>query len=97
MKSADFMTSGTCANLAKGLAPNKDDPMTANIAQSQTVERLTYTVDEAAQLLGISRNSAYEAVRRGEIPIIRVGRRLLVPRSRLETLLDGQITNVTGS
>jgi len=43
--------------------------------------RLTLTVEEAAQLLGISRALAYEAVQRGEIPHLRVGRRILVPRS----------------
>lgn len=64
--------------------------MTTNIAPSQPAERLTYTVDEAAQLLGISRNSAYEAARCGEIPTIRVGRRILVPRNRLEELLACQ-------
>ena len=52
-------------------------------------ETLTLTVTEAGKLLGISRNSAYEAARRGEIPTIRVGRRILVPRSRLDELLDG--------
>lgn len=62
-------------------------PMTARTAQSHPVDRLTYTVDEAAQLLGISRNSAYEAARTGDLPTIRVGRRILVPRSRLEELL----------
>ena len=61
--------------------------MTARTAQSQPVDRLTYTVDEAAQLLGISRNSAYEAARTGDLPTIRLGRRILVPRSRLEELL----------
>jgi excisionase family DNA binding protein len=43
--------------------------------------RLTLTVEEAAELLGISRALAYEAVRRGEIPSLRIGRRILVPRS----------------
>ena len=61
--------------------------MTSRTVQSQPVDRLTYTVDEAAAVLGISRNSAYEAARRGEIPTIRVGRRILVPRSLLEELL----------
>jgi len=51
-------------------------------------ERLTLTVEEAARLLGISRNSAYEAARRGELPAIRLGRRILVPRSRLEAMLE---------
>ena len=44
------------------------------------------TIPEVAQLLGISRGSAYEAARGGEIagvPVLRVGRRLLVPRAPL--------------
>jgi excisionase family DNA binding protein len=53
-----------------------------------TQERLTLTVEEAAAMLGISRAFAYEAVNRGEIPHIRIGRRILVPRSALDRLLD---------
>ncbi len=52
-------------------------------------QRLTLTVEEAAERLGISRTLAYEAVRRGEIPSIRIGRRILVPASRLDDLLGG--------
>jgi excisionase family DNA binding protein len=52
-------------------------------------QTLTITVEEAAALLRIGRNLAYEAVRRGELPAIRVGRRLLVPRQALERLLEG--------
>ena len=62
--------------------------MTTKPDQSRPSDRLTYNVEEAALLLGISRNSAYEAVRKGEIPTIRLGRRILVPVSRLEALLD---------
>lgn len=51
-------------------------------------ERLTVTVEEAARMLGISRNSAFEAARRGDIPTLRIGRRLLVPKAALERLLD---------
>jgi excisionase family DNA binding protein len=51
-------------------------------------ERATYTVDEAAKLLGIGRNLCYEKVKTGEIPVIRIGRRLLVPRRALEKLLE---------
>ena len=50
-------------------------------------EKLTLTVDETAKCLGIGRNSAYEAIARGEIPFIRVGKRLLVPKAALEKLL----------
>jgi excisionase family DNA binding protein len=62
--------------------------MTTKPDQSQPADRLTYSVEEAALLLGVSRNSAYEAVRKGELPTVRLGRRILIPRSRLEALLD---------
>jgi excisionase family DNA binding protein len=51
------------------------------------VERLTLTVEEAAAMLGISRAGAYEAVQRGEIPSIKIGRRILVPRIALNKLV----------
>ena len=47
----------------------------------------TITVDEAGDMLGISRRSAYRAAARGEIPTLRLGRRLLVPTPRLLALL----------
>jgi excisionase family DNA binding protein len=49
--------------------------------------RLTISVEDAARLLGISRGLAYEAARRGDLPVIRLGRRLLVPRARLLELV----------
>ena len=52
-------------------------------------ERLTFTVTEAADLLGISRGMAYECVRTGEIPSVRLRGRILVPRHRLDELLSG--------
>jgi excisionase family DNA binding protein len=53
-------------------------------------DRLTYTLAEAAQQLGISRWLAYEAAHRGELPVCRIGRRMLVPRAALLRLLDQQ-------
>jgi excisionase family DNA binding protein len=50
-------------------------------------EAVTITVEEAAVRLRIGRNQAYEAVRRGDIPAIRVGARWLVPTVALERLL----------
>jgi excisionase family DNA binding protein len=47
------------------------------------------TVEEAAELLGLSRSTAYDAVRTGDLPSIRIGRRILIPRARLEALLAG--------
>jgi excisionase family DNA binding protein len=51
--------------------------------------RETLTVEEARTVLGLGRNGAYRAIRRGEIPAIRVGRRLLIPRAALDRLLAG--------
>lgn len=50
-------------------------------------ERLTLTVDEAAAVLGISRALAYELIARHEIPSLRLGRRIVVPRKALDDLL----------
>lgn len=55
----------------------------------QTSERLTYNVSEAAKLLGLSKNSAYQACLRGEIPYLKIGKRILIPRVQLERLLLG--------
>jgi excisionase family DNA binding protein len=47
------------------------------------------TLTEVAAILRLSRASVYEAAKRGEIPTIRIGRRLLVPDEGLERLLSG--------
>jgi excisionase family DNA binding protein len=53
------------------------------LATLQTPEqRLVYTVAEAGELLGISRAFAYELVARGELPVICLGRRRIVPNPR---------------
>ena len=49
--------------------------------------RPTLTVEEAAEVVGISRGAAYQAARTGEIPTLRIGRRILVPTARLLDLL----------
>ena len=68
--------------------PMATAPRTASGAVAPVADRLVFTVEEAAQLLGISRSFAYEAVRRGDIPSIRIGRRILVPKAALHRLLD---------
>lgn len=47
----------------------------------------TITVEQAADLLQISRRTAYRAASNGELPTFRLGRRLLVPTARLLDLL----------
>lgn len=57
---------------------------------TETTNRKTLTVPEAAAALGIGRNQAYEAVKRGEIPTIKIGSRILVPRAALDRMLAGE-------
>ena len=59
----------------------------------------TYTVDEAAELLGFSRTTAYECIHStGEIPARRFGPRIVVLRHQLERLLlvDGAAGEARG-
>jgi excisionase family DNA binding protein len=52
-------------------------------------ERQGYSVEEAAELLGVGRTLAYQAIARNEIPHVRIGRRVIVPARALERFLDG--------
>jgi len=55
------------------------------------IEPLTMTVGEAARKLGISRASAYELARRGELPgATRLGGRVVVSRRQLERVVNGE-------
>ncbi len=53
------------------------------IIDTSAGNRLVLTVAEAGKLLGISRAFAYELVARGELPVIRLGRRVVVPKAAL--------------
>ena len=50
----------------------------------------TTSIAEAAHRLGIGRNQAYEAARRGELPVIKIGKRLLVVTAKLDEMLGGR-------
>jgi len=50
---------------------------------------LTLTIPQAARLLGISTSAAYECARKGQIPTVKLGTRVLVSRKRLEDMIDG--------
>jgi excisionase family DNA binding protein len=51
-------------------------------------------VEEAGELLGISRALAYEMARTGRLPTLRFGKRIVVPKKAIETMLD---RNVSGA
>ena len=52
--------------------------------------RLTYTVRELAQALGISERSVYRQIEQGKIAPIQVGGRKLIPASVVRVLLAGK-------
>ena len=58
------------------------------------MERRTYTVTEAATVLGISRTSAYERVRTGDLPALRLGRRIVIARAVVDAFVSG--AGITG-
>lgn len=59
-----------------------------NIDTNHTKQTIPVWPD-AAQMLGIGRNAAYLAAQRGEIPTIKIGKRVLVLRAALERILRG--------
>ncbi len=61
--------------------------MTAKSPEKE--ECLTLTVPEAGRLLGLGRNLAYEAAHRGEIPVLKIGHRIVVPRAAFMRMLEG--------
>lgn len=61
------------------------------MSDDDTFPPLVLTVPELAKILGIGRNQAYDAVRRGEIPSIRVGRRILISTKAIEYFLDAAV------
>lgn len=55
-------------------------------------EKLVLNVSEVAQLLGLSRNSAYLACLTGQIPHLKIGKRILIPKASLERMLNEAAT-----
>jgi excisionase family DNA binding protein len=58
------------------------------MTRTELAERVTITVEEAGRVLGLSRGAAYNAARRGDIPTIRLGKRLVVSTAALLAKVD---------
>ena len=56
------------------------------------MEQETMSVEQAAVRLGIGRRLAYEAAKRGELPVIRIGSRIRVSKVGLDEMLKGEKT-----
>jgi excisionase family DNA binding protein len=62
--------------------------MTESIPGSED-QRLVYEVPEAGAMLGLTRNASYDAAKRGDIPTIRFGKLLRVPKAAFHKMLQG--------
>ena len=51
-------------------------------------KRLVYDVPEAGAMLGLNRNAAYTAAKRGDLPVIRIGKLLRVPKAAFDLMLQ---------
>ena len=49
---------------------------------------LTYDVKEAAAVLGVSLGTVYQAIKQKQLPAIRLGRKIVLPRAALHRLLE---------
>jgi predicted DNA-binding transcriptional regulator AlpA len=58
--------------------------------------RLVYDVPEAGAKLGLSRNASYEAAKRGDFPIIKIGKLKKVPKAAFDRMLE-QVGAIEGS
>lgn len=63
--------------------------MSARLTLADLANRPTLSVTEAAGLLHVSTDLLYQSVQRGEIPCLRLGRKLLIPTQRLLDLIGG--------
>lgn len=57
---------------------------------SETIERKAYTITEVATILGISRSYAYEMAKQKKFPILELGKRMIVPKKKFDTWLEGE-------
>ena len=71
------------------MAMNSESPITetSQVASDLATERLAYSVGEAAQLTGLSRDLLYDQMRRGNLRYVKIGRRRLITRQHLEQFL----------
>jgi excisionase family DNA binding protein len=62
--------------------------MVHKVLRDDEDKSLVYEVPEAGALLGLGKNASYEAAKRGDIPTIRIGKLLKVPKAAFHRLLE---------
>jgi excisionase family DNA binding protein len=68
-------------------SPGATTPARNSVLPAKWAEHLTFTVEEAGEILRVSRASAYAAARSGELPTVRIGRLMRVTRTTIERML----------
>lgn len=53
-------------------------------------EKITFNIQEAAEIMGISKSLAYRLASNGEIPCMKLGNRILIPKARLYEFIQKQ-------
>ena len=54
------------------------------------MEKLVYSIQEAAELLGISRSYAYELARNGTFPVLELGKKRVIPKVKFDQWVNGE-------
>jgi excisionase family DNA binding protein len=63
---------------------------TETLAAAGPASKVTYTVKEIAEMLGLNLGGTYQLIRAGEIPAVRLGSRWIVPKHRFHAWLNAQ-------
>jgi excisionase family DNA binding protein len=82
------MQSSEVNRRAVAMSPKSPVTKTSQVTSDLAAERLAYSVGEAAQLTGLSRDLLYDQMRRGNLRYVKIGRRRLITRRHLEEFLD---------
>lgn len=67
------------------------------MVNNENKEKLVYEVDDLPGLLGISLSTAYQALAKNEIPHIRIGTRILIPKKMLDDFLTQKVPFTTNA
>jgi len=59
--------------------------------KQETTAKVVFTVEEVAKILRIGRSHAYRSIAHGDIPVIRIGKRILIPKVALDKWLAGDV------
>jgi excisionase family DNA binding protein len=59
------------------------------VSDNNNNEVLVYTVVQAGRMLGLTRNASYNAAKRGDLPTIKIGKLIRVPKATFHRMLEG--------